>query len=280
MRSSGNFNSEWGYLAPAPSFMRTARVVLVATAIGAIAGAAVVVSLIDRSGQDTDRMASHMASGTAHAIVTSAQAAPNPAAPPTQATSVAATAPVAINTTAIGAASSPVPARAQPAAAAAPPAAPVQSAAIAPLLAAAPPVRPAAVEPPLPATPQVSSTVVEPPQPAAVQPAQSAALTARPASAAPVADDGHARDEAVTPEAKPAPALAALSQAPPPAAAATTDTPEQALIPPQTVPPEKKTRHHTSYASNERYRPLPSLGTVLKRLFTPPHAGNSYYPNR
>src|SRR5215472_8460686 len=51
MRSSGNFSPEWGYLAPAPSFARTARVVLVATAIGATAGAGVVLSLLDRSGE-------------------------------------------------------------------------------------------------------------------------------------------------------------------------------------------------------------------------------------
>src|SRR5579863_9302988 len=79
MRSAGNFNSEWGYLAPAPSFMRTARVVLVATAIGATAGAAVVLSLIDRPSAGRDRTASI----AAHAIVTSVQAAPAavPAAP-------------------------------------------------------------------------------------------------------------------------------------------------------------------------------------------------------
>lgn len=45
MRSGGNFNPEWGYLAPAPSFMRTARIVVVATAIGATAGAGVVLTL-------------------------------------------------------------------------------------------------------------------------------------------------------------------------------------------------------------------------------------------
>jgi hypothetical protein len=48
MRFGGNFNPEWGYLAPAPSFMRTARIVVVATAIGATAGAAVVLSLAER----------------------------------------------------------------------------------------------------------------------------------------------------------------------------------------------------------------------------------------
>ncbi len=38
MRSTSNFHPEWGYLAPAPSFMRTARLVLLATAIGGTAG--------------------------------------------------------------------------------------------------------------------------------------------------------------------------------------------------------------------------------------------------
>jgi hypothetical protein len=49
MRFAGNFHPEWGYLAPAPNFMRTARIVVVATAIGATAGAAVVLSLAGRS---------------------------------------------------------------------------------------------------------------------------------------------------------------------------------------------------------------------------------------
>jgi len=48
MRSVHNFSPEWGYLAPAPSFMRTARLVIVAAVIGASAGGAVVFSLIDR----------------------------------------------------------------------------------------------------------------------------------------------------------------------------------------------------------------------------------------
>ena len=41
MRHTANFHPEWGYLAPAPSFIRTARIVLVATAVGAIVGAGV-----------------------------------------------------------------------------------------------------------------------------------------------------------------------------------------------------------------------------------------------
>ncbi|MDE1973864.1 MAG: hypothetical protein KGI48_11840 [Hyphomicrobiales bacterium] len=48
MRRSANFNPEWGYLAPAPNFMRTLRIVVVAAAVGATGGAAVVFSLIDR----------------------------------------------------------------------------------------------------------------------------------------------------------------------------------------------------------------------------------------
>jgi hypothetical protein len=52
MRFAENFHPEWGYLAPAPSFMRTARIVVVATAIGATAGAAVVLSLAERPGSN------------------------------------------------------------------------------------------------------------------------------------------------------------------------------------------------------------------------------------
>lgn len=40
-----NFHPEWGCLAPAPSFMRTMRTVIVATAVGAVAGGGVVLSL-------------------------------------------------------------------------------------------------------------------------------------------------------------------------------------------------------------------------------------------
>jgi hypothetical protein len=66
MRSSGNFHPDWGYLAPAPSFMRTARIVLVATAIGATAGAAVMISLAPHSATDAAN-----APIAAHALVTS-----------------------------------------------------------------------------------------------------------------------------------------------------------------------------------------------------------------
>ena len=49
MRLAGNSQPEWGYMVPAPSFARTARIVVVAIAIGATAGAAVVLSLVGRS---------------------------------------------------------------------------------------------------------------------------------------------------------------------------------------------------------------------------------------
>lgn len=53
MRPVGNFHPEWGYLSPAPSFIRTARMVLVATAVGATAGASVVLSLAGRPAAET-----------------------------------------------------------------------------------------------------------------------------------------------------------------------------------------------------------------------------------
>jgi hypothetical protein len=76
MRSAGNFHPEWGYLAPAPSFMRTARIALVATAIGATAGAVVVVSLVARPGAETDTT-----SIAAHALVTTAPVVSSPLPP-------------------------------------------------------------------------------------------------------------------------------------------------------------------------------------------------------
>ena len=48
MRYDRNFHPEWGYVAAAPSVMRTARLIAVAAIIGATAGAATVFSLVDR----------------------------------------------------------------------------------------------------------------------------------------------------------------------------------------------------------------------------------------
>lgn len=69
MRCAGNFHPEWGYFAPAPSFMRTVRIALVATAVGATAGAGVVVSLVERPAADVGDTPI-----AAHALVTSVQA--------------------------------------------------------------------------------------------------------------------------------------------------------------------------------------------------------------
>jgi len=49
MRDVMNFHPEWGCLAPAPSFTRAMRTVLVATAVGAVAGGGVVLLLADHS---------------------------------------------------------------------------------------------------------------------------------------------------------------------------------------------------------------------------------------
>jgi hypothetical protein len=50
---AGNFNPEWGYLAPAPSFARRARLVLVAAAVSAVAGAGVSFSLVSHPAPET-----------------------------------------------------------------------------------------------------------------------------------------------------------------------------------------------------------------------------------
>ena len=46
MPNTGNFNPEWGYLAPRPGLIRSFRMALVAGAIGAVAGMAVAVVFI------------------------------------------------------------------------------------------------------------------------------------------------------------------------------------------------------------------------------------------
>lgn len=53
MRSTRNFHPEWGYLAPAPTFIRTARIVLIAVTVGGVVGASVVLSLLERPTSET-----------------------------------------------------------------------------------------------------------------------------------------------------------------------------------------------------------------------------------
>jgi hypothetical protein len=55
MPFAGNFHPEWGYLAPAPSLMRSVRTVLVAAAVGATAGAGTVFALMDHAPVDQKR---------------------------------------------------------------------------------------------------------------------------------------------------------------------------------------------------------------------------------
>jgi len=93
MRFAGNFHPEWGYLAPAPNFMRTARVVAVATAIGATAGAAVVLSLAERSAPGPMADAGKTLV-VVHSLVQPAEAAAPAAAPVAAATPTPVIAPV------------------------------------------------------------------------------------------------------------------------------------------------------------------------------------------
>src|SRR5579863_660570 len=96
MPFGGNFHPEWGALAPVPSFMRTARIVAVATAIGATAGAGVVLSLAGSSGALGPHASSDAASDKplviVHSLVQPAEAAPVAMQP--AASSVAAAAPM------------------------------------------------------------------------------------------------------------------------------------------------------------------------------------------
>jgi hypothetical protein len=210
MRSAGNFSPEWGYLAPAPSFMRTARIVVVATAVGATAGAVVMLSLVDHP---ATQVSSDTASA-AHAIVTSAQAATPPAMP------------IAIPSTAK---------------IAAPVSAPVQ--------AQIPMQTPASINP------------------------QPVVATQSPAIAAQSPDAGAA---SASPAPQSPPSVAALTEGAPANELTPAVTPDDSAATPLEAPPPKKAAKH----NGQNYgKPNPSLGGVLRRLFTA-HSGPSYYPNR
>jgi hypothetical protein len=72
MPNPGNFNPEWGYLAPKPGFIRSARTALAAGAIGTVAGMAVAVALIAHPSADISVAARTMAqSGVVDASPTS-----------------------------------------------------------------------------------------------------------------------------------------------------------------------------------------------------------------
>jgi hypothetical protein len=247
MRSAGNFSPEWGYLAPAPSRLRTVRVVLVATAIGATAGAGVVLSLVDRPTGDADRVAV-----AAHAIVTSAQAAPAMESPKVSA------APVAVP--AISPAAATAPAKTATAA-------------------------PAQVTPSV--TPSVTAAVAAP-QAQAPQ-IQAPQVQAAPALAQPsnVSQQAASVQAPTTSDAGPAPtqpgAVAALSDSAP-AAAAAQDAPAvtsdasavddgMGFVGPQ----QPKKKHHSAGGYKDGF---PDISGPLRRLFNARNSSNAYYPNR
>ena len=81
MRLGGACHPEWGYLASAPNFLRTARIFIIAAAIGAMASAAVFCSLIYRPAAETsvaERTLVHAVDPTAVAGRTADAVLPQP----------------------------------------------------------------------------------------------------------------------------------------------------------------------------------------------------------
>jgi len=234
MRFAGNFHPEWGYLAPAPNFMRTARVVVVATAIGATAGAAVVLSLAERSAPGA------MADAGKTLVVVHSLVQPAEAAAP-------ATAPVA------AAAPAPVVAPIVTAAPAAPvaPAAPAKmQASIQPSTTAAAPVMRQPSAPPVTASAQ---PIAPPPAPSE---SRAVSTSAAPASVAALSESPPVT-EVSPPPASNAPAVSPAPLAPQkdaikkPAATGQLRGPQPALA----AAPRKKPEEH-------------GLGPALRRLFS------------
>jgi hypothetical protein len=78
MSNIGNFNPEWGYLAPKPGFIRSARMALATGAIGIVTGMAVAVALFAHPSADVSVAARTMApAGALEASPTSAVSAGN-----------------------------------------------------------------------------------------------------------------------------------------------------------------------------------------------------------
>ncbi len=238
MRFAGNFHPEWGYLAPAPNFMRTARIVAVATAIGATAGAAVVLSLAERSAPGAMADAGKTLV-VVHSLVQPAEAAA-PAAVPV---AVAVPAPVAAPVAIVAPAAPAAPAKGQ---------ASVQPQIIVPsnLPANAPVTR-------QPSAPPVTASA----QPIALPPAPSDSRAVS-TSAAPASVAALSESPPVT-EASPSPATNNVVVAPVPLAPQKDAIKKPAAIG-QTVP-----QHGTAVAAGPKKKPDEhGLGPVLRRLFS------------
>lgn len=249
MRSAGNFSPEWGYLAPAPSMLRTVRVVLVATAIGATAGAGVVLSLVDRPTGDADRVAV-----AAHAIVTSAQAAPAMESPKVSAAPVAA--PASSPAAATAAAKTAAPAQVTAGVTAPEPQAPQVQA---PQVQAAPALA-------QPDNAAQSGNISQPVAPPAQQAASAQAPTTSDAGAAPPA--------AVAALSDAAPAASAAQDAPAVTSDASTPDDGMGFVGPQQ--PQKK-KHHTATGYKDGF---PDISGPLRHLFNARNGSGAYYPNR
>ena len=236
MRFAGNFHPEWGYLAPAPNFMRTARVVVVATAIGATAGAAVVLSLAERSAPGAVADAGKTLV-VVHSLVQPAEAA------------VPAPAPVA--------AAAPAPVIAPVAAAA--PAAPIAPAASAKVQASAQPNLPASA--PVTRQPSVPPATTSA-QPIAPPPAPTDSRTVS-TSAAPTSVTALSESPPVT-EASPPAATNDAGVSPVPSAPQ-----KSAIIKPATIGPQPQHGPQPAVAAAPKKKPDEhGLGPVLRRLFS------------
>jgi DNA polymerase III subunit gamma/tau len=270
MRSAGNFRSEWGYLAPVPSFARTARIVLVATAIGATAGAGVVLSLVDRSPQP------ERTSVAARAIVTGLHEAAAPAASQTSAVPIApAAAPVTAPAVqpALPPVSSPV--------------APSDVATQSPNHALVPSTQPANQRAAAPSTEANASaqgsaqglaqgpapvTTSENNAPASAHETRAAQTSAPPAN--PIETSAtQPNSEPANAAPHPAAGVAALSE--PSATGTAADATDSGTSAQEQALAQKKVKHHVA---NER-TPFPALGTFFRRFFVA-HVARPNYSNR
>jgi hypothetical protein len=234
MRFAGNFHPEWGYLAPAPNVMRTARIVVVATAIGATAGAAVVLSLAERSAPGAVAEAGKTLV-VVHSLVQPAEAAAPITAP------VAAAAPAPVVAPIVSAA---------PAAPVAAPAAPAKvQASIQPNAAASPQVMPQ------PSAPAVAANA----QPIAPAPVPSDSRTvstsAPPASVAALSESPPVTEAAPASNATVVSSVALAPQ-------------KDAIKKPAAIGPQPQHGPQPAVAAAKKKPEEHGLGPVLRRLFS------------